>query len=437
MAKHITSEELEGSTPLPTPDIPSSPAIQKARARKTASEEAEPIAASESVSPSVEIDIATPKPSRKAKLKSGTAVAASPPDYAALGLDPEKAKVAEGLRQESLELGRKSTSTVFEWGRISAALHALADDQAHYGKLTKGVLGLSRRGAENYERVYERLAPHRERLVRVGIIASGLYELATAEPDQVEEVLAASEAGQKLTVAQIKAMVGKGGVTPAVSAELGGAAGLKARIAEKTQVGVSEFMDAAAVFLEELLVALDPYRQGKRIVVKDTQPAFIYPARILREQLEWLTWRAVPEQPGRFPVSHEPVVRGDRWHEVWQTLVKLGGFESWPPAAEVGPWLNDTVVPQLLWLLGDRAKKPLAVVNRLAAAAEAEQAKAEKERERAKAEQKKARQKAKRERAKAGKRGSREAAAEADHPAATAPAEDDAAIAAVPNTGDA
>ncbi|TWG49264.1 hypothetical protein L610_000800000010, partial [Aminobacter sp. J44] len=39
-------------------------------------------------------------------------------------------------------------------------------------------------------------------------------------------------------------------------------------------------------------------------------------------------------------------------------------MEQWPRAAEVGAWLNDTVVPQLSWLLGDRAEKAFAAVEK-------------------------------------------------------------------------
>src|SRR5690606_13371857 len=129
--------------------------------------------------------------------KIAPASPAGSPDYAALGLDEEQARVAEQLRLESLELGRKSTDTVFEWGRLAAGLHEIANDQVHFGKLTKYVFGLSRRGAENYASVYRHLQPFRERIVRAGIVASSLYDLASAEPKQIEEVLAAREAGRK------------------------------------------------------------------------------------------------------------------------------------------------------------------------------------------------------------------------------------------------
>lgn len=244
------------------------------------------------------------------------------------------------------------------------------------------------------------------------MVASALYVLATAEPEQVEEVLAAREAGRTLTGAQIKAMLGKTSA-PSVSPDDGGVAGLKARIAEKTAVGVVSLMDNAAALLEALLVALEPHRQGKRIVVKDAQRPFIHPARLVREQMEWLTWSAVPAPSGfaEGAIHHQPLIRGDRFAQLHQTLADLGGFEDWPAANEVGPWLNDTVAPQLAWLLGDRAEKCFLVIDKMAAAAEAERVKAEQAKEHAKLELKKAREKAKREKAVTDKRAAREAKA--------------------------
>lgn len=104
-------------------------------------------------------------------------------------------------------------------------------------------------------------------------------------------------------------------------------------------------------------------------------------------------------------VHVKPLSRDDRWYELWSMLEKLGGFESWPAAAEVGPWLTGTVVTQLEWLLGARAAKANAVVDKMAREAEAERVKADKAAARAKLERKKAREKARKAQVKAGSHG--------------------------------
>lgn len=383
---------------------------------KTELNEAAPVESPEEVVRAAIDEVAKPKTSRKAKLQVATSLATedAAPDYAALGVEEAEVEKYEELRLRFKDLGRRSTAQVFECGEVVHELHKLAPDQVVFTKLAKGVLGLSRTGAENYGRVYVRLAAHRARLVHVAMVASALYDLATAEPEQVEEVLAACEAGQKLTGAQIKAMLGKTSA-PSISPDDGGIGGLKARIAQKTMVGVATLMDNAAALFEAALIAAEPHRQGKRIVVKDTQRPFIYPARMIRSQLEWLTWIAVPAPQGyrEDAIHHTPLTREDRWHELHTTLDRLGSFESWPAAKDVGPWLNDTVVPQLSWLLGERSKKPLAVVDKLAAAAEAERKKADETKVREQAEAKQAREKAKGKKVVADKRAAREARAAA------------------------
>src|SRR5690606_9829311 len=135
----------------------------------------------------------------------------------------------------------------------------------------------SRRGAENYANVYHRLQPFRTRLVQVAMIASALYDLATAEPEQVEEVLAAREAGQKLTGKDIKEMLGK--TTPSASPDDGGPEGLRAAIAEKTAVATKQLMDTLYQMLRDTHVALEPHHQGKNVVKGKAQDLLVHPAR--------------------------------------------------------------------------------------------------------------------------------------------------------------
>lgn len=347
MAKTISSNELNGADPVETP---------------------------ESVKDLVG-EVASPTKGRKAKLSGETAMTTEKvmPDFAALGLEGEALQKAEEIYRQHLELGRKSTDTVFQWGLLTVGLQDMATSQEHFVKLAKGVLDLSRRGAENYAKVYARLQPHRDRLVKAGIVASALYDLASVEAEKVEEVLAAREAGQRLTHKQIKAMIGMA-ETSSVSPDDGGPAGLKARIAEKTATGVPAAMQTAFDLLVALLSALEPHRRGKSLVVKDIQRQFIFPSRLLRQQLEWLTFVAdrAPEGSYEFAIHSNPIVKGDRWADLGSTLYQLGSLDGWPKKPEVAPWLCEKVVPQLEWLLGERAQKAHAVVEKLDAAAEAE-----------------------------------------------------------------
>lgn len=110
--------------------------------------------------------------------------------------------------------------------------------------------------------------------------------------------MALHESGVKLIVSNAKAILDLAGEPSGAKPDDGGAAGLRARSAEKTAMGVALVMDNAAALLEQLQVALEPHRQGKRIVVKEAQRPFIHPARLLRQQIEALTWMALPAGQG-------------------------------------------------------------------------------------------------------------------------------------------
>jgi hypothetical protein len=346
-----------------------------------------------------------PAPSNATAGSNAKAPADAAPDYAALGVPDEAVPKLEELRLAHVDLGRRSTQHLFEAGAVVHEVHSLAPDQKIFAKWAKGILGLSRTGAENLERVHRHLLPYRSRLVQAALPATAIYHLASAETQQVEQVIALRESGQQLTVQQVKTLLGRAEQKPEVSPDQGGSEGLKAAIALKTALGVKLVMDEAETLLTMTLLALEPLRHGKRIVISATQRPFIQPARLLRERLRWLTLLAVPAPRGyaEGTIHHAPVTDSERWPRLLKTLEDLGGYESWPKAPQVGGWLSGSVCDQLSWLLGERAKRAYAAIERMAAEAEAELLKARKADEQAKAKAKRASDAGKPKRAKASK----------------------------------
>lgn len=392
--ENISSPTSGAETPKTTGNAPSS--ARKAPAKKGAK--------------------ATPTSGMKGKAaKAGSDAALSQekvPDYASLGVPPEMIDQCEALRIRSNEIGRRSTAQVFEYGELVATLHGIADDQETFEGLVKPILGLTRNGAENYFRVHRNLQDFRDRLVARSIAATVLYHMASSEPEKVEEALAICEAGEKLTVNRAKEILGIEDGGKAAKPEDGGAAGLRARIAEKSALGIDRLMAEGTALLETIQAILERERQGERIVVSNIQRGIVFDARLVRELIETLTWLAEAAEEYREGTVHvKPLTREDKWHALWQTLEDLGGFESWPSANKVSAWLNDTVVPQLEWMLGARAAKANAVIDKIAKQAEAEARKAEKAAEKAKLAKKKAKAKAAKEAAAERKRAEREAKA--------------------------
>lgn len=345
-------------------------------------------------------DSAKKEPARvRGKRRRNPASVAQMPDYAALGVPEQLIPLVDEARVEYMALGRKGTDQVFNCGSVIAVVHEHAPDQATFGRWSKAIFKLNRRGAENYLNVYRHLQKHRERLVRLAVPASGLYALSSAEPERVEEVTMLLESGRELTVGEIKAIAGNG-VEAAIAEnggiETGGIAGLKALIAEKVSTGVPAFMDCLFEMQREIHIALEPHRNGKKVEKGLAQAKLVHAARLAKGQLESLTWMArVPGAPVPAGIIHVlPLSREGRWYELRQLLDRMGGAEEWPDAPDVGTWFEETVVPLFAWALGSRAEKAAAVVDDMAKAAEAEQAKAEKQKAKAKAAAQKERAKA-------------------------------------------
>lgn len=308
---------------------------------------------------------ASPGAKSKRKRKATKAKAVEVPidpaafDYDAMGIAPEDVPIFEEVRDLFISLGRRSAAEVFECGSALSRIEEKLPDQKSFEAWTRKACGVTRRGAWNYVSVHRRLLEHRDRLVAQRVPASAMYKLCAADEDTVESVLASFESGTRLTVKQIGVLVkGDEGPTLQDIAERGGVAGLKAKIAKKSSIGVPELMANAVEILAIILVALEPHRNGKGVQKAGLQRKLVHLARLLRQQIEWLTWVATPEGPDTQIHAHgQPLTRDDRWHDAWYAINLLGGYESWPKSPDLGPWFADKIVPDLEWLLGDQAAK--------------------------------------------------------------------------------
>ncbi|MBN9236353.1 MULTISPECIES: hypothetical protein [Phyllobacteriaceae] len=351
MAKHTPANDLADATPLPASfhiEVPS-------RGRKNARAAIVP--------PSI--------------VASGAGEA---PDYSGLGIPAEAVPALEAARVRLAALGRLETSHVYEYGAVIHEVREAAPDQATFAKWAKKILNLSRRGAENYVAVHRVLGPYRSRVESLCIKPSTLYLMASARPDRIDDLLSQQEAGRKFAVKEVKAILREGSEPEAEKRAVsrGGVAGLKAQIAEKTTCGIAAMMDTAVNVLRAIHIALEPHRRGKKVPKDVTMRPLIHPARLLQKQLESLIWLARPAGDGDQEVDVEPLSHDDDWYKLWEMLEKLGDYEGWPLAADIGTWLSDTVVPQLEWLVGDRAEKAAAVIAEMAKAAIAKRTKSEK-----------------------------------------------------------
>jgi hypothetical protein len=279
-------------------------------------------------------------------------------DYDEFDIPTEDREVLENVRTFFVSIGRKRTDEIFACGEALAKVEARLPDQKAFDAWTRKACRITRRGAANYIGVYRNLSNFRERFVSQSVPGSAMYKLISANPSVTETVLSSYERGEPLTVQDIGRMLSSGGDPALEDGDLGGRDGLRRLIARKTAVGVIDVMDIAVDMMTIIIAALERHRDGKRIVKEALSKELVGPARIIRQQIEWLTWIGTvsgPLEKGNAYLS--PSSRDDRWYGLWQLLHQMGGIESWPKAPKVVDWLTQEVLPEFEWLLGGEAEK--------------------------------------------------------------------------------
>jgi hypothetical protein len=279
-------------------------------------------------------------------------------DYDEFGVTLEDREVLENVRSFFVSVGRKRTEEIFECGEALAKVEARLPDQKAFDAWTRKACRITRRGAANYIGVFRNLAPYRERLVSQSVPGSAMYKLISADAPVIESVLSSYERGEPLTVQDISRLLSSGGDPALDEGELGGRDGLRRLIARKTVLGVADVMDITVDMMTIILDALERHRNGKRIVKEALSKELVGPARIVRQQIEWLTWIGTVSGDREKGNAHlSPSSRDDRWYRLWRLLYQMGGIESWPKAPKIVDWLVQDVLPELEWLLGGEADK--------------------------------------------------------------------------------
>lgn len=310
-----------------------------------------------------------------AKGKKGKDAGKTLPSFADLGIDnPEATAELVQCEAELKEGDRRDVGSTFLRGAAIARARPLCGPQKVFEAWTVKRCNLSRKGAENYERVHLHLSAYRERLVAIGMLRSSMYELAHGTKDKVEAVLEAFEAGTEMTAAQIKAFVkaGEEAEPDAEPADTGGPEGIKAMARLKLSVGLPTLMKRIQAILAAMLEELDAHARGKRVAKGELIAKVEHSARGAGAELASLS-RFVSHgvHHGEWKVQAEPFPEGSGWAEVNALLLKLGKREKWPDAGELGSWLMETAVPLLEWALGPKLADQVRKADEARLAAEA------------------------------------------------------------------
>lgn len=261
--------------------------------------------------------------------------------------------IGEGIRS----LGRRTTEQGFELGGFLARAKAILPERA-LGAWVKAICKFSTKTARNYIAVHENLADYKERLVAAGVASTTLFVLAYADLEKVEDVVAAFEAGEDLTVAQVKTMVG---VTSAKKAkgetalDIGGIAGLR-KIAElKVEEDSVKFLQLATGILKRVEKAMEPLARNRSVGKGALQEAVMHDCRHAHDLINSI---AAPLQPSMvMGVNWRPakLAEGTAWRKVQALLQKMGGVDGWPAKDDFVAWLQNEVVPLLRFVVHGEA----------------------------------------------------------------------------------
>jgi hypothetical protein len=275
-------------------------------------------------------------------------------DHSQSGVADADLKAVLDYETKLLSLGRRTTKEVFETGELLAGAAPLIPKKT-FGKWVAWITGYTRPHAYSFIKIATELKNQKARFVQAGVPATVMRKLASSL-EHVEEVLTEFEAGRRLTGEQVKTIIGGDQKGPKIAPPFqGGIAGLRANAKAKQALMVAEFTRNMTSIIADIEKALEPVRQGKRVLKGHLAENIEHRARLTRFQLENI---ALPVELNPANASQTRVIpfpEGSPWREVVELLWILGGRASWPPE-ELATWLTDIVLPALAWSI-DNGKK--------------------------------------------------------------------------------
>ncbi|WP_312367740.1 hypothetical protein [Ensifer sp.] len=274
---------------------------------------------------------------------------------------PTLSRAQEGelkwLRDAFQSLGRRTTTQAYEIGGYLVRAKSILPEKA-LGAWIKVVCKFTPKAGRNYMAVHTNLMDYKERLEAAAVAPTVLFVLAYAEQPDVERVISAIEAGEELTVAQVKAMVGavptKKAKNEAVL-DVGGMAGLR-KIAEiKVEEDSVKFLQLTTGILKRVEKAMEPLAQNRAVFKGPLQELIIDDCKHAHDLINSI---AAPLQPAMVAsVNWRParLTEGTTWRKVQELLSKMGGAHGWPGREDFVPWLQAEVIPLLRFVVHGEA----------------------------------------------------------------------------------
>lgn len=273
-------------------------------------------------------------------------------------LDGDTRKRLTLLNSKIEQHKKRDAEGAFELGEyFDEVAEVVGNDKACEAWL-ESQFGYSGRHTRNY-RSLRQLKPFKTRCVGAAILPTALFQMAHADGDVIETVLAEFEAGRKLRVEDVTRIVKGDYVEPkdAVNRSVENIPGLKGF--EKYALQVSKdrsgrLKDLLIHILTEVVVAYEPKLRGRALVKKDLREAVRLQAEEAYETLKASLGSFKRDGYWQNAIGHlnlEAPKNDGGWSTLLPTLHSLRYFED-VPAIDAPDFLKATVIPQLRWALG-------------------------------------------------------------------------------------
>ncbi len=273
-------------------------------------------------------------------------------------ISPEHEGELKALGEGILSLGRRTTEQSLELGGYLARAKSILPERA-FGAWVKAICKFTSKTARNHVAVYEKLSDYRERLVAARVAPTTLFVLAYADKEKVESVLMAIEAGEELTVAQVKAMVGVAAKKKVTSSDdalnVGGLAGLRKAAELKTTQDVAQFHGLMSAVLKRVEKAMEPLAKGRAVKKGMLREAIMYDCRHAHDLLNSIAAPMKAEMVAHVNWRPAHLPEGSAWRKVQALLYRMGGVDGWPERTEFVGWLQDEVIPALRFVVHGEA----------------------------------------------------------------------------------
>lgn len=276
---------------------------------------------------------------------------------ATTALTPDQRHALDDAATQLQQVQRRSTAQVFELGEhLDRAFEILGD--GIWERWVQMRCGFTARNARLYRAVSRNLGQHRAVLIELAVSATVLGKLGSAEPDHIEKAIRFAKEHGHLKVSDVAdIMAGDSDQNSAPEKadpyDVGGLEGLKALIAVKMRDGTRKFIGHCEEIEADVRMAL----AGKRIVKKEIGHQTFNTARLARRELESLVEFVKPNPAHPGFIWADMIPERTRWRVVADLLHQMGNIDWWPDAKDLRPWLEQQVLPALVWA-SSKTKNP-------------------------------------------------------------------------------